>query len=247
MRTTAIILAAGRGSRMKSELPKILHTVNDVPLIVFPLKTLTSIKISQMVTVVKHRADLILPYVIPYSEIAYQGEEYGTAKAVQAALPFVDNDSNTVMVVNGDDSMFYKDETFMKVLSKHKEEGNAITFITLLKSDPSGYGRVVYDKYGKFKKIVEDKDATHAQKKIKEVNDGVYVFDKRFLAENIKNIKASKATGEYYLTDLINFALNNRKRIGTYLLENTQEFFGVSTQEDIRAANEQYADFNSLK
>ncbi|MBI3887777.1 NTP transferase domain-containing protein [Candidatus Microgenomates bacterium] len=107
----AVILAAGRGSRMKSELPKVLHTIHGKPLIVFPLQTLQSLGIPQTITVVKHQADLVLPVVIKYSQLAYQGDEYGTAKAIEAALPIVHKKIDTIMVVNGDDSMFYEAKT----------------------------------------------------------------------------------------------------------------------------------------
>src|SRR5664279_264582 len=130
---------------MKSDLPKVLHIVNGEPLIVMPLRTLSSIKISQIVTVVKHQAELVAPVVKPYANIAYQGEAYGTAKAVEGALPVIHPDIDTVMVVNGDDSMFYEAKTFRNVLRKHKTERNAITFITLLKHNPTGFGRVIYD------------------------------------------------------------------------------------------------------
>jgi bifunctional UDP-N-acetylglucosamine pyrophosphorylase/glucosamine-1-phosphate N-acetyltransferase len=236
----AIILAAGRGSRMNSELPKILHLINGKPLILFPLETLQSLGLSQTITVVKHKADLVLPIVRPYSQIAYQGEEYGTAKAVEFALPKINSDIDTVMVINGDDSMFYEEVTFRNILNQHNTEKNTITFITLLKNNPTGYGRVIYNKFGNFKKIVEEKDATENEKKINEVNDGVYIFDRTFLAANIQKIKPSKTTGEYYLTDLINISLKLKKKIGTYLLPNNSEFFGVSTQEDIETANYLY-------
>jgi bifunctional UDP-N-acetylglucosamine pyrophosphorylase/glucosamine-1-phosphate N-acetyltransferase len=243
---SAVILAAGKGTRMKSELPKILHLIDGKPLIQFPLETLRSLKLAQLITVIKHKADLILPLVKPYADVAYQGDDYGTGKAVEAALPVLQKNIDTIMVVNGDDSMFYGKDTFRNVLTKHKEEKNVITFITLLKDDPTGYGRVIYDKFGNFKKIVEEKDATVSQKKIQEVNDGVYIFDKTFLLANIEKLKPSKVTGEYYLTDLINVALKKNKRIGTHLLENSSEFFGISTKKDVHRANEFFVNQRSL-
>jgi bifunctional N-acetylglucosamine-1-phosphate-uridyltransferase/glucosamine-1-phosphate-acetyltransferase GlmU-like protein len=237
----AVVLAAGKGSRMQSELPKILHAINGKPLILYPLHTLQSLNLMQIITVVKHKAELVLPFVRPYADIAYQGDEYGTAKAVEAAVPHFGKNASIIMVVNGDDSMFYEADTFREVLAKHQRENNAITFITLLKENPTGYGRVLYDKFGNFKKIVEEKDATLNQKKIKEVNDGVYVFDKSFLTQFIGHVKPSETTGEYYLTDLINFALKHDKRIGTYLLSNSIEFYGISTQQDVQRANQLYA------
>ena len=223
-KVAAVVLAAGRGSRMKSDLPKVLHLVNDEPLLVMPLRTLTSIKLSQIITVVKHQAELVAPVAKPFADIAYQGEAYGTAKAAESAIPVINQDIDTVMVVNGDDSMFYEAKTFKDVLAKHKREKNTITFITLLKKNPTGFGRVIYDKAGNFQKIVEEKDATIREKKVNEVNDGVYIFDRKFLEENIGQVVPSEVTGEYYLTDLINMALENEKKVGTFLLENSIEF-----------------------
>ena len=231
---------------MQSELPKILHLIDGKPLIQFPLNTLNSLRLSQLITVIKHKADLVLPYVSPLSNIAYQGDEYGTAKAVEAALPDLQKNIDTVMEVNGDDSMFYEKNTFIDVLKKHEGEKNVITFITLLKNNPTGYGRVIYDKHGNFQKIVEEKDATEKQKTLKEVNDGVYIFNKTFLMANLEKLKPSKITGEYYLTDLINVALKQNKRVGTFLMENSTEFFGISTQKDVRQANEYFSQLKTL-
>ena len=242
----AVVLAAGKGSRMKSELPKVLHEINGKPLIIFSLQTLQSLKLSQFISVVKHRADLVVPVIKSYSDVAFQGDEYGTAKAVEASLPKLNDDIDTVMVINGDDSMFYSKKTFEEVLKKHQDEKNTITFITLLKENPTGYGRVVYDKTGNFQKIVEQKDATDEQKEIKEVNDGVYIFNRKFLEEKIANLAPSPVTGEYYLTDLINVAIEHNKKVGTYLLPNSLEFFGVSTQQDIQQANQLYSSVKNI-
>jgi bifunctional UDP-N-acetylglucosamine pyrophosphorylase / glucosamine-1-phosphate N-acetyltransferase len=237
----AVILAAGKGTRMQSALPKILHTIGNKPLVVFSLETLRSLKLSQIITVVKHQAELVVPVVGRLSQVAYQSDDYGTAKAVEAALPSLKKEIKTIMVVNGDDSMFYEAETFKKVVMKHTLEQNTITFITLLKKNPTGFGRIIYDKKGNFQKIIEEKDATPKQKQIKEVNDGVYLLDRAFLEKNIKKLKPSKVTGEYYLTDLINVAIKHNKRVGTYLLKNSSEFFGISTQADVAQANQLYS------
>lgn len=242
----AVILAAGKGTRMKSELPKILHTIDGKPLILFPITTLNSLHINQLITVVKHKAELVLPHVRPYADIAYQGDEYGTAKAVEAAIGHFKSSIDTIMVVNGDDSMFYEAKTFRAVLRKHKKEKNTITFITLKKENPTGYGRVIYDASGNFRTIVEEKDASESEKKITEVNDGVYVFDRQFLEKYIRQVVPSIRTGEYYLTDLINIALDKNKRIGTYLLKNSSEFYGISTQQDVAKANQLYASVKNI-
>lgn len=241
LKTAAVVLAAGRGSRMKSDLPKVLHQVNNEPLLVLPLRTLTSIKMHQLITIVKHQAELVAPVAKPFADIAYQGEAYGTAKAAEAAVPVLNDEINTVMIVNGDDSMFYEAKTFKDVLKKHEKEKNTITFITLLKNNPTGFGRVIYNKKGKFQKIVEEKDATIREKKVNEVNDGVYIFDRKFFDENIGKVIPSETTGEYYLTDLVNMAMDQKKKVGTYLLENNLEFYGISTQEDVAAANALYS------
>lgn len=242
----AVVLAAGKGSRMKSDLPKVLHEINGRPLIIFSLETLHSLKLSQFISVVKHRAELVVPVIQSYSDVAYQGDDYGTAKAVEAAMPTLHDNIDTVMVINGDDSMFYSKKTFEEVLKKHKDEQNTITFITLLKDNPTGYGRVVYDTDGNFEKIVEQKDATDEQKEIKEVNDGVYIFNRTFLQENLRDLEPSPVTGEYYLTDLINVAISKHKKVGTYLLPNSSEFFGVSTQQDVQQANQLFSSMKNI-
>lgn len=245
-KVAAIVLAAGRGSRMKSDLPKVLHLINGEPMLVKPLQTLTSIKLSQIITVVKHQAELVSPVAKPYSDIAYQGEAYGTAKAVEGAIPVINSEIDTVMVVNGDDSMFYEAKTFKEIIRKHTKENNVITLVTVFRNDPTGLGRIIYDKEGSFKKIVEEKDATIREKRVKEINAGFYVFNRKFLEDNIANVIPSEVTGEYYLPALINMALEENKKVGTFLLEDSLEFFGVSTQADVAKANELYSNIKSI-
>lgn len=234
----AVILAAGKGTRMKSDLPKVLHTVNGKTLLSLVLEKIEKLHVGKIITIVKHQKELIIPSLPEYSYFAEQGEEYGTAKAVEAALPFLPINAKHIMVINGDDSMFYSLDTFKCVMQKHLDTKSDITFITLTKENPTGYGRVVYDKRGKFKEIVEEKDATDEIRMIKEVNDGVYIFKKDFLLKNITSITPSTTTGEYYLTDLISLAVSQNKKVSTSLLADSTEFFGISTQDDVRLANE---------
>ncbi len=245
-RDAAVVLAAGRGSRMKSDLPKVLHEIDGEPMLVKPLRMLTSLKFGQIVTVVNHGAELVAPVAEPYSTIARQGEAYGTAKAVEAAIPVLNPDVENVLVVNGDDSMFYEAKTFKDVLSKHKREHNKVTIVTVLKQDPTGFGRIVYDAHGDFEKIVEEKDATVKERHVKEVNTGFYVFDREFLQTNLPNVVPSEVTQEYYLPAVINMALEEDKKVGTHLLEDALQFFGVSTQADVARANELYSEVKNV-
>lgn len=235
---SAVILAAGKGTRMKSELPKVLHQVNGQPLITMVLEKINKLEVGKIITILKHQKDIILPYIPEYSYFAEQGEEYGTAKAVEAAIPYLPVHSDHVMVINGDDSMFYSIQTFQNVMQKHIDTNSDITFITLIKDNPTGFGRVVYNEKGEFQQIIEEKDASDEIRLINEVNDGVYIFKKDFLLENITSISPSRTTGEYYLTDLIGLAVSQGKKVSTSLLQDSTEFFGISTQEDVKRANE---------
>jgi bifunctional UDP-N-acetylglucosamine pyrophosphorylase/glucosamine-1-phosphate N-acetyltransferase len=233
----AVILGAGKGTRMKSKTPKVLSKVNGMPLILYPIQNLKSIGVGQIITVVKYKKREVLNVLDGLSDFAIQKNKYGTAIAVESSLYKVRNDISHIMVINGDDSIFYTNETFNNVVKKHKSTGSTITFISVKKDNPKGFGRVVYDENGNFKKIVEEKDASVKEKKIKEVNDGVYLFEKNFLLDNITKIKKSETTGEYYLTSIIEIAIKKNLKVSTYLLEDSNEFFGISTKEDLIAAN----------
>lgn len=232
-----IVLAAGKGSRMDSNLPKVMHQVGTKPLIVRTLDTVVKTKPTQIITVVLEKQLSEISKVSgTITTFVTQKESKGTADATKVALSKLKRDIKDVCIMYGDDSIFYKPETIKEVLKKHLAEKNVITFVSLLVENPKGLGRVARSG-GKLEAIIEEKDATKSQKQIKEVNDGLYFIKRDWLEQNLKNILPSKVTGEYYITDLITLALNQGKAVNTYLLKDVEEWHGINTPEDLESAN----------
>jgi bifunctional UDP-N-acetylglucosamine pyrophosphorylase/glucosamine-1-phosphate N-acetyltransferase len=141
-----------------------------------------------------------------------------------------------VIVLNGDDSAFYKDETIKDVIKTHIRKKAVVTFVSLMKENPEGLGRVIRDKKGNLEAVVEEKEATARQKKVKEVNDGLYVFNRIWLSRNLSRIKKSRA-GEYYIVDLVKIALRQGRNVEVYKLKDVKQWQGVNNQKELEEAD----------
>lgn len=235
-----IILAAGRGTRMNSQFSKVLHKVGDKTLIERTHQTLKRINPAQTIAVIGYDADSVKKVLGSKVDYALQEEQLGTAHAVQIGLEKVAKNVETVLVLNGDDSAFYKHETIEDVLRTHQKNKATITFVTLETENPSGLGRIVR-KNGKLLKIAEEKEADENEKKIKEVNDGLYIFNKKWLSANINKIQKSQNAKEYYLVDLIKLAIGQKEKVDTYKLKDPQQWHGVNTLADLQKAHIKFA------
>lgn len=234
---SAIILAGGKGSRMKSYLPKVLMKICGRPMISYTLENLRRAGINDITVVVSYRKNLVIKEVQGAVKFAYQkNSKGGTADAAKAGLEKVGNKSETLVVINGDDSAFYKAETIKDILKIHKERERKLTFVSLMKDDPTGLGRVIRGKNGLITNIVEEKDASSEERKIKEVNDGLYVFERLWFEKNIPKVKKGPQ-GEFYLVDIVKLAIDQGDRMATYTLPNDDEWQGVNTQEQLDEAN----------
>ena len=233
---SAVILAAGKGTRMKSTLPKVIHKICGRPMIAYTLENLRSAGVGSITAVISFKRNQVAKYIKGAIELAIQkNPKGGTADAARAGFVKVPPSSKILIVINGDDSAFYKPETIRQIIKTHLERQRALTFVSLMKNNPTGLGRVIRGKNGLITKIVEEKDATPEEKKIKEVNDGLYVFDKDWFAKNIDNVKKSKQ-GEYYLVDLIKMAIDQGMRMATYTLPDDSEWQGINTPEELEKA-----------
>lgn len=233
-----IILAAGKGTRMKSQKPKVLREVCGRPILAYTLENLRRIGIVNVIVVVGFRKNLIqkrFPISVDYA--IQKNPKAGTADATKSGLQKVENDCKYVVVINGDDSAFYTPETIKDVIVKHKESKATLSFVSLVKSNPAGLGRVVRDERGKLKNIIEEKDATEEQRSIQEINDGLYVFDKTWLDTNIKKVKKGQQ-GEFYLVDLIKIAVEMKDKVNVYKLPNDNEWHGINTPDQLVEAEE---------
>lgn len=233
---SAIVLAAGKGTRMHSALPKVVHKICGRPMIAYTLENLRASGIGEITCVVSFKRNIVKKYISGAVKIAVQkNPKGGTADAAKSGFEYVSSSCRTLVVINGDDSAFYRHQTIKEIIKIHNERKRVLTFVSLIKDDPTGLGRVVRGKDGLITKIVEEKDADENEKKIKEVNDGLYVFDKKWFSKNIKKIKKSKQ-GEYYLVDLIKMAIDQGERMATYTLPNCDEWQGINTPEELEKA-----------
>lgn len=236
---SAIILAAGKGTRMKSYKPKILHEICGRPMISYSLQNLRRAKIGEIVAVVSYRKNLVVNHIGGAVKVAVQkNPKGGTANATSYGLREVSDESKDVMVLYGDDTAFYEPRTINSVVDEHYKEKSVLTFVTLIKDDPSGLGRIIRNKNGQLMGIVEEKDATDEQRKIKEVNDGLYIFNKDWLNNNLPKIKKSPVTGELYLVDLIKMAIDQGKKVIAHTLLTDVEWQGINTPEQLVVAQE---------
>ncbi len=234
---TAIILAAGIGKRMNSQKPKVMHKIAGKPMIQHTVDTMMTLKPAELIIVANpHNLGEIRSVVPPYVKFAVQEEQLGTANAALIGLNESTGNMRDVAVLYGDDTAFYTAQTISKVYKLHSHSRAKITFVTLFKDNPQGLGRIVR-KNNKLVGIVEEKDASRQQKTIKEVNDGLYFFDREYLQKNIKRLKPSIATGELYLTDLIEIALKNHEKVETYILSGHGEWHGINNQLELAKAN----------
>lgn len=238
---SAIVLAAGKGTRMKSQSPKVLSKICGKPMISYTMENLRRIGIADISVVVGFRKNLVMREVAGGVKFAFQkNSKGGTADAAKTGFEFVSKKSDMLLVINGDDSAFYQPETIRKVIEVHESKQRKLTFLSLIKQNPTGLGRVVRGENGLITKIVEEKDATESEGKITEVCGGLYVFDKEWFTQNIGKIKKGPQ-GEYYLVDLIKFAIDQGDRMGTFTLPNDDEWQGVNTPEQLAEANEKMA------
>lgn len=238
MTTSAIILAAGKGSRMRSNYPKVLNKICGRPMITYTLENLRGSGIGEIIAVVSFKKNLVIKVIEGAVKFAFQvNPKGGTADAAKIGYSQVSDNVKTLIVINGDDSAFYTPETIKKIIEIHRERERKLTFVSLIKDNPTGLGRVIRGENGLITKIVEEKDATEEERKTKEVNDGLYVFDRKWFDGNIQKVKKGPQ-GEYYLVDLIKLAIDQGDKMATYTLPNDLEWQGINTPEELEKAKQ---------
>lgn len=236
MRTTAIILAAGQGTRMKSKLPKVLHKVLGKPMVQWVIDCLTAAGVTDKITVLGHGAEQVATVVGEQTSIVYQTEQLGTGHAVMQGVKALGAENDCVIVICGDTPLLQAD-TIKSLLAKHNAERNMVTVLTAQASDPTGYGRIVRNG-AQIEAIVEQKDATEEEKTITEINTGTYCFNQQFLLQYLPTLTTNNAQKEYYLTDLIKIANQNQFPVGGYQLDDFSESLGVNNRVQLAQAEQ---------
>ena len=223
----AVILAAGKGTRMQSKLYKVLHKVCDRTMVELVLDSLNDLEMQEVITVVGHGAERVKEVLGDRTKFVLQAEQLGTAHAVKVAKDELKDKEGTTIVMYGDTPLI-RPETINSMLDHHENTNAKATVLTAITDDPFAYGRIIRDVNGKLVKIVEEKDATEQEKKIKEINSGIYCFDNKLLFEMLEKVKNDNKQGEYYLPDVLGLIREQKEIIETYLCEDFDETFGVN-------------------
>ncbi len=227
----AIVLAAGDGTRMLSQIPKVVHSLYGKPLIGHVLDAVRQAGIRRAVVVVGYRSDMVRSHLGPGVETVVQRALKGTAHAVRQAMPRLKNFHGEVVVLYGDTPLLTP-QTLKGLLETHRREGAVCTLLTARLSDPTGYGRIVRDQTNRIVRIVEDADASQAERAIEEINVGAYCFQARALSSALKTLKPSP-NGEYYLTDTVAFLVKSGAVIASAPTRSVGEFLGINTRADL--------------
>lgn len=233
-----VILAAGKGTRMKSDTPKVLHEIFNKPLVGRVLDAVIMAGSTENIAVIGHGADLVESYISKnYKNTAcvLQKEQLGTGHALKMASEKLKDFKGNVLVVCGDTPLI-KSETLKKFVEFHNSNNADITVMSAFFDEPKGYGRIVRNSKNQVTAIVEEKDATPEIKIIQEVNAGVYCFNWETVASGIDEIKNNNAQGEYYLTDLIKWGVNRSKKVFPYVLDDSDEIFGINSKKHLAMA-----------
>ncbi|WP_373080420.1 bifunctional UDP-N-acetylglucosamine diphosphorylase/glucosamine-1-phosphate N-acetyltransferase GlmU [Fusobacterium varium] len=235
MKLKTLILAAGKGTRMKSELPKVIHEVNGIPMISKIIKVLEVLKPEENILILGHKKEEVLKVVGENADYVVQTEQLGTGHAVLQAKNKLKDYDGDVMVLCGDTPLL-REETLKELYKFHKETDSVTTILTSIYDNPFGYGRIVKEN-GLVKAIVEEKEADDKTKKIKEVNAGVYCFKGRELFEALSKITNNNEKGEYYLTDVIGIQVKEGKKVQSYILNDNIEILGVNSKVELAEAS----------
>jgi len=231
----AVVLAAGQGTRMKSKLYKVLHPVCGKPMVQHVVDTLADMRVEDVVVVVGHGADAVRATLGDRVTYALQQEQLGTAHAVQQAVPFLQEKHGTTFILYGDVPLLSV-ETLTSLLQYHEEQQAAATVLTATLSDPTGYGRIIRSETGEVLRIVEHKDATEAERAIREINTGIYCFDNQKLLQALAQVSNNNAQGEYYVTDCVGILREAGEKVAAFAAEDPDETMGVNDRVQLAEA-----------
>lgn len=231
----AIILAAGKGTRMHSKYPKVLHKVGGKPMLQHVIDAADICGADKKVIIVGHEAEMVETMVGSQGSIALQAEQLGTGHAVMQTADALNKFNGTALILCGDTPLLNGEE-LKKFCEAHKKSGAAATVLTAIMDDPFGYGRIIRDINGNVEGIVEQKDATEAQKSIKEINTGIYCIECPQLFEALSTLTNNNAQGEYYLTDVLQKLRSAGQKIGGISTADSDMVMGINSRRQLAVA-----------
>ena len=228
-----VILAAGKGKRMKSDLPKVLHPLNGRPMIHYVIDIAEEIGSKMTILIIGHKKELVME-ATKDRKVVYvtQEQQLGTGHAVLQTKPYFTDFKGSVLVLSGDVPLL-RAESLKKLIEIHNRDNPLATLLTAEMDDPSGYGRIIRNDQGFVKQIVEDKDASKEIKKIKEINVGIYIFDSASLFETLPLLNNDNSQGEYYLPDVIKIYVERKEKVAAVLTADVEETHGINSMEQL--------------
>lgn len=235
----SVILAAGKGTRMKSDKPKVLHSIFNKPLLGYVIDAVNDIGyVSENFVIVGHGAEQVEKYVsdnFANAVCVLQIPQLGTGDAVNKAAPYLKDFDGYVIVICGDTPLITP-ETLRNFVEFHDNNSADLTVMSAIFDNPKNYGRIIRDKNNKFTQIVEEKDAAPEQKSVKEVNAGIYCINWKTVSKAFDSLQNNNAQGEYYLTDIVKWAVEQNLTVQSYILDNNEEIFGINSKLQLAQA-----------
>lgn len=234
--TAVIIMAAGKGKRMKSNLPKVLHNLAGKPILNYVLETVNQLEVKRKILIVGYKSNKIRELIGDKIESVEQKEQLGTAHAVLITKKLLSGFKGDVLILSGD-VPFLTIKTLKKLLKYHQDNNFCCTLLSAVLKKPKGYGRIIRDKKGEIKGIIEEADLSADRKKINEINSGIYCFNKEKLFQVLEKITTDNRQGEYYLTDTVKILLNKGLTIGNIIIKDYSEILGINNRSDLADAS----------
>lgn len=237
MEIKSVILAAGKGTRMKSETPKVLHKIFEKPLLGYVLDNVKNI-VNESFVIVGHHAQEVTEYVeknYNTAKTVLQSPQLGTGHAVSMVCPLIESFEGQVIILCGDTPLI-TEATLKKFVEYHNSNNSDLTVMSTIFENPTNYGRIIRENDNSLKCIVEEKDATTEQKAVKEVNAGIYCLNWKKIKPAFSQLTSNNAQGEYYLTDIIAWGKKNNLNVNAYILENSDEIYGINSRSNLATA-----------
>lgn len=233
----AVILAAGKGTRMKSNTPKVLHKIFEKPLLGYVLDNVKNI-VNESFVIVGHHAEEVTEYVeknYNNAKTVLQSPQLGTGHAVSMVCPSLENFKGQVVILCGDTPLI-TEETLKNFIDYHNSNNSDLTVMSTIFDNPANYGRIIRENDNSLKCIIEEKDATPEQKAVKEVNAGIYCLNWDKIKPAFCQLTSNNAQGEYYLTDIIAWGKKNNLNVNAFILENSDEIYGINSRSNLAEA-----------
>ncbi len=238
MEIKSVILAAGKGTRMKSDIPKVLHKIFEKPLLGYVLDNVKKITTENFV-IIGHHAEEVKDYVeknYNNAKTVLQSPQLGTGHAVSMVCPYLEDYSGQILILCGDTPLITS-ETLKKFVEYHNSNNSDLTVMSTIFENPENYGRIIREHDRSLKCIVEEKDATPEEKAVKEVNAGIYILNWNKVKPAFSQLTSNNAQGEYYLTDIISWGKNNGLKVNAFILENSDEIYGINSRKNLAEAS----------